>query len=956
MPYTTRKLTVSLRDMAGEASEGVDVTITPHITAGLLPAVDEAAIAGFKASGVTGSTGVVEFDLIQSSDISPGLLYQAQIGDLDRRVSFHMPDNNDFLHDILSVAETGGFIDPFEIPESFLELVDTPIEYGDAGQLLAVAADGSSLIFVNSPDSTVHTSAPVTGTGASTSPITIPDGAIGNDQLALDSVTNTEIKDGTIQDDNIANDQITASKLHADVRDGVEAGKRLHDQDEKASSGQVLTRGANAEEYTFATPHGSGLSDGSVGTAQLANDAVTAPKIKNLEVIADKLGPGAVTNSKLARGAVTEDKISNGQIDERVLAEDVKSRLVPDGGDEGQALIKASGTDYDTEWGNVAAEGGGGGGEGEGGTTFPVWPTHTLAYAGADLDPITFPHYSGTPSYPVVRRNLPVESDTIAVDTTANHNFTLTPGTWLINGYLRYSNDSDAGDSGNARIGARLVMFPNADAYDPQGGDTYARWGKTSNIPDNGIENHCVISAVLPVEETTTAAHFALEVENQSAAVDVKLIIWEANFRLHKVEIPTAGGDLTPHLWAHQELVGVPGTIGVTVNPPPQANPGESRQYSHKTENLPLQTSLSGTVIVDGTDATLFTVPKGNWLVKGSVTVENSSAIQSVDSKAETRLLLSDAANNVVLKGDSATLPHGKTTELPDHGLTAVNTVAGFLQVTSPTQYRYKLRVTNQSHNTLIAVSPSQIQLDLYESRGAKGDKGDKGEPGTATIADGSVTTSSLANNAVTTAKLAPGAVAFPNIDSQLVKQLLPGLGQDGEIVGQAGQVPAVVATKQIGPSGQPENIIAYRTAVVSAPFKVVDTTVAISQPLLWSALPPANDFAGEITKAAMQQGVGDFLVIGKRSGQFIHSELKRIPLMLFSQFEPVTAGQNLAASSDHYYLEIIPSNLISGNNDKIMLIGKSSDNLFVVASRAGVISLDIQVFYLSPIIGQIPQ
>ena len=950
MPYTPRELTVAFRNQAGEVEQGVRVEITPHITPGLLPAVDEAAIAGFSASGVTNTAGEVQFTLIQSSDISPGLLYKAKLGDLDRQVSFHMPDNNANLHDILSIAETGGFIDPFEIPETFLELVDTPAEYGSAGQTVAIAADGSSLVFVDAPDATVHTSAPVAGVGTTRNPVTIPDGGIGNAQLALGSVTNTEIKAGTIEDSNIKSNTITAARLHADVRDGVEAGKRLHDEDEKAKAGQVLTRGTNVEEYTFAAPHGGGLVAGSVSTDKLANGSVTHPKlatdaveagnIKNLEVIAAKLGNESVVNRTIARGAVTEEKISDGQVDERVLtdegvtlaklAPDVKARHVPAGGTSGQALLKTANTDYAAGWGDVQA-GGGGGGSGEGESISPLWLTHELRFAPDDFTPVTVEHYQSgdTPAYTVERFNLPVVSDTL---TTSGHNITLEPGTYLITGFLRYSNDTASSSASNARMGAALRMFPNAEDHDLIGQDTYARWGRTSAIPDSGIQNRCVIAGNLTVRETTTTAHFALEVTNQSSNVDISVTLWGGEFYVMQVQ-----GNLAPAVWDTYRLRGVAGTTGLTVDPHTQL---ETPQYKHKTKNLPLQTSDTGAATIDSDDNTIFRLPAGAWAVDGSVLIENTSSQQSVDSKASTEVIITDTNGNVVLQGDSATTQHGRTSDIPDVGLTAVNTIAGFLTPESDTGYHLQLKATNQSHNTLISVSPSNIKLNLHEARGHKGDKGDKGDPGVASIADRSVTTD----------KIAAGAVTFPKIDSQLVKQLLPGLGQDGELNGQAGQFAAIAATQQSA------NVVEWLTATQPAPVLVVNHALNIAAPLTWGALPAVDGTAAAIISAAITQGVGEFWVIGQRTGQFIQAELKRIPLIALKDFEPVTAGNALASSTDHYYLEYVPSNLIAGNLDRIILLGISSDKQFVAASRAGRIALDIKIYYLSPVIGTIPR
>ena len=74
------------------------------------------------------------------------------------------------------------------------------------------------------------------------------------------------------------------------------------------------------------------------------------------------LGPGEIEGhiEAVANSAVYEHSQSGQHIthDERA-----KVAAIPVGGTTGQALIKTSGTDYDTQWGDVSSGGGGGGGE-----------------------------------------------------------------------------------------------------------------------------------------------------------------------------------------------------------------------------------------------------------------------------------------------------------------------------------------------------------------------------------------------------------------------------------------------------------------------------------------------------------------------------------------------------------------------------------------------------------------
>ena len=56
------------------------------------------------------------------------------------------------------------------------------------------------------------------------------------------------------------------------------------------------------------------IQDGTIQTADLANNAITSAKIKDGEVKAADIGGGAVTNAKIANGAVNSAKIADGTI------------------------------------------------------------------------------------------------------------------------------------------------------------------------------------------------------------------------------------------------------------------------------------------------------------------------------------------------------------------------------------------------------------------------------------------------------------------------------------------------------------------------------------------------------------------------------------------------------------------------------------------------------------------
>lgn len=66
---------------------------------------------------------------------------------------------------------------------------------------------------------------------------------------------------------------------------------------------------------------GSAILDGTVGSGELGNSAVTSDKLANLAVIAGKIAGGAVDGTKLADNAVTVAKIANGAVGTAKIAD-----------------------------------------------------------------------------------------------------------------------------------------------------------------------------------------------------------------------------------------------------------------------------------------------------------------------------------------------------------------------------------------------------------------------------------------------------------------------------------------------------------------------------------------------------------------------------------------------------------------------------------------------------------
>lgn len=113
--------------------------------------------------------------------------------------------------------------------------------------------------------------------------------------------------------EDVAN-KVTA--LNADVTDTqYPSAKAVFDSDELLAEALTSLAESLPQDYLSTDP-------GAVGTANLADSAVTSAKLNNGAVASEKLGTSAVTNTKIADGAVTSGKIADNAINAAKLAND----------------------------------------------------------------------------------------------------------------------------------------------------------------------------------------------------------------------------------------------------------------------------------------------------------------------------------------------------------------------------------------------------------------------------------------------------------------------------------------------------------------------------------------------------------------------------------------------------------------------------------------------------------
>ena len=177
----------------------------------------------------------------------------------------------------------------------------------------------------------------------------IAQGAVGTNELADNSVTSEKIKDGEVKTNDLATGAVTSEKIadgtiqQADL-DTTLQGK-INAIDGKEAVANKVTETTSLESYESDTTkypsmaaayaiakavagvsdggkiNGSNIADGSVGTTQITNNAITYEKLAQNSVKSDNIVDGEVKTVDIADANVTEPKLADNAVSSRTIAQ-----------------------------------------------------------------------------------------------------------------------------------------------------------------------------------------------------------------------------------------------------------------------------------------------------------------------------------------------------------------------------------------------------------------------------------------------------------------------------------------------------------------------------------------------------------------------------------------------------------------------------------------------------------
>ena len=161
----------------------------------------------------------------------------------------------------------------------------------------------------------------------------VKDDAVGQNQLADNSVVLANLTNDCVDGSKIADEAIAESRLEIS-----NAG----------TNGQFLQKqSGNTGGLTWASAI-TAIADDSITQAMVADDAIGQDQLAQNAVVADNLTADCVTSVKIADGAVTEYRIADNEITEPKLK-------ISNAGTNGQYLQKQSGNTGGLTWADVSS-------------------------------------------------------------------------------------------------------------------------------------------------------------------------------------------------------------------------------------------------------------------------------------------------------------------------------------------------------------------------------------------------------------------------------------------------------------------------------------------------------------------------------------------------------------------------------------------------------------------------
>ena len=813
MALHTRTLTIDVFNLMGSPKQGVDVTVE-LADSDSLAVTDDGEIINNTIDLESNASGDITVELLPSSLYRIGGIYRIKVGST-AAFDFNMPDNNTTLRALLladvspqSASPPGqlGWLAQADRPTNpvlglgHYDIDDNTLAIWDGSDWSAIAGGGGG-----GGLSTVHTSAPVSGSGSSSNPVTIGTGEITQTFLAENSVGRTQLRDNSVGSDQIANNAVT----NAEIADGVVGESKL---------------GANSVSSEKLRPD-------SVTTAELGNDAVTNANILDNTIAEAKLNAearaklnatssGGGLTSVATSAPVSGTGISGSPV--TIAADAIQTTHIADDAVT-SAKLSAS----------VRSQLGSGGGSSSGGST-PDWDYSEGASTGHhDIS------FAATAS---INDGFNFEVDRVALTWSATDNdlnianlsdavgaFSIPAGVYIVTYEGKIENRTTGADFNNGRVSGQLrITTAPVDPQDVMEGDTlalssieYVRFGLpgTNTVGLHGYPKGTdllVFSADsrIRLETITTCA----------VTTNAAIARWtDLRIRFWKVEVGSDGGSGGGGVTAPDWSSGV--GRGATIN---RTLVGSSNAYNEESDGVALTWSNTNHRL-DITNGGLnsFSMQAGTYVVSYSGLVENRSTGTSYGNgrvSGQLRLGLTDLDGNEITQGEGISysgieyvrygIPTGNS-----EGLTARPSRTDVLVFTAPTQVKLFARSISNILSTPVSVRWTDIEVKVWKiaiggggggglstvstSDPVSGD-GSSGSP--VTIADGAIVRDQIAANAIGSAQIAGNAVTRAKIANDAVNgsKIANNSVTISEIaanaVGTAELVPASVNASKIAP------------------------------------------------------------------------------------------------------------------------------------------------------------